>query len=341
MTHQAPITAPQFRNDLARRQQLGTTAWLAALMAGRKTPAAASRNWCLLEVDEAVADVFAEAHIPAAAYLVTRWLEQGPFWNKVPDAALLRLLLDFGIRHDTTVVLYGRNMTAAGRAAHLMLYAGALDVRLLDGGLQAWTQAGLPLAAGRPQARTPVADFGTAFPGCPHYLVNTQQVKSLLLQPDTALVSIRTWDEFSGRTSGYSYIDACGEIPGARWGRAGESGDMNSMSAFQNTDGSMKPAREIRDFWHGEGIHAGLHTAFYCGTGWRASLAFFYAWLMGWEHISVYDGGWFEWSSDPLNPRSTQRSIDTATMEVVQAGCSVGRRQARALAAEMQEGQIQ
>ena len=98
MTHQAPITAPQFRNDLARRQQLGTTAWLAALMAGRKTPAAASRNWCLLEVDEAVADVFAEAHIPAAAYLDTRWLEQGPFWNKVPDAALLRLLLDFGIR---------------------------------------------------------------------------------------------------------------------------------------------------------------------------------------------------------------------------------------------------
>jgi rhodanese-related sulfurtransferase len=36
---------------------------------------------------------------------------------------------------------------------------------------------------------------------------------------------------------------------------------------------------------------------FYCGTGWRASLAFFYAWLMGWEQIAVFDGGWFEWSS--------------------------------------------
>jgi thiosulfate/3-mercaptopyruvate sulfurtransferase len=45
-----------------------------------------------------------------------------------------------------------------------------------------------------------------------------------------------------------------------------------------------------------------MRIAFYCGTGWRASLAFFYAWLMGWEHISVYDGGWFEWSSDPANP---------------------------------------
>jgi thiosulfate/3-mercaptopyruvate sulfurtransferase len=40
----------------------------------------------------------------------------------------------------------------------------------------------------------------------------------------------------------------------------------------------------------------GRPTAFYCGTGWRASMAFFYAWLMDWPHISVYDGGWFEWS---------------------------------------------
>ncbi len=36
--------------------------------------------------------------------------------------------------------------------------------------------------------------------------------------------------------------------------------------------------------------------AFYCGTGWRASETFFYAYLMDWPNVSVYDGGWFEWS---------------------------------------------
>ncbi|NWP29049.1 sulfurtransferase, partial [Escherichia coli] len=36
--------------------------------------------------------------------------------------------------------------------------------------------------------------------------------------------------------------------------------------------------------------------------GWRASEAFFYAWLMDWKRISVYDGGWYEWSADPKNP---------------------------------------
>ncbi|MEJ2559104.1 MAG: rhodanese-like domain-containing protein, partial [Anaerolineae bacterium] len=42
--------------------------------------------------------------------------------------------------------------------------------------------------------------------------------------------------------------------------------------------------------------------AFYCGTGWRASETFFYAHLMGWPHVAVYDGGWFEWSRDESNP---------------------------------------
>ena len=23
---------------------------------------------------------------------------------------------------------------------------------------------------------------------------------------------------------------------------------------------------------------------------------------MGWQHVSVYDGGWFEWSANPSNP---------------------------------------
>src|SRR5437773_825026 len=41
--------------------------------------------------------------------------------------------------------------------------------------------------------------------------------------------------------------------------------------------------------------------AFYCGTGWRASETWCYAYLMGWPRIAVYDGGWFEWSQDPIS----------------------------------------
>lgn len=243
---------------------------------------------------------FLQGHIPDAGYIDTNQLEQEPLWNKVSDQALLHLLLENGIRHDTTVVLYARNTLAAARAAHLLLYAGVSDVRLLDGGLEAWCGAGLALAAGAPHRYPPIADFGAAFPARPDYLIDTQQVKSLLQRDDGTLVSIRTWDEFIGTTSGYCYIDVKGDIAGARWGRAGA--DVNSMSDFHNPDGTMKDAGEICAFWEQAGIHRDRLTAFYCGTGWRASVAFFYAWLMDWERISVYDGGWFEWSRDPANP---------------------------------------
>lgn len=291
-----------WRQDLVRWRQLVTPAWLAALVSGHAVGAAPGAGWRLLEVGCGGAAQFARGHIPGAGYLDTGELEAPPFWNKVGDAALLQVLLAQGIGHDSTVVLYGRSSLAAARAAHLMLYAGVADVRLLDGGFAAWQRAGLPLARGAPPPHPVQRDFGAAFPGHPEYLAGMREARELLLRPDGALVSIRTWNEFTGLTSGYSYIAAKGDIPGARWGRAGSGGDVDSMSEFQDADGAMRPAAQIEQLWRASGIHPGQQAAFYCGTGWRASLAFFYAWLMDWKRISVYDGGWCEWSSDPGNP---------------------------------------
>jgi 3-mercaptopyruvate sulfurtransferase SseA len=285
-----------------RWHQLVTPAWLAALIAGQRVVAAPAGNWRVFEVGYDGAASFHRGHIPGAAYLETRHLEGGPLWNKVPDAALLQVLLANGVRHDTTVVLYSRNMLCAARAAHLMLYAGLEDVRLLDGGFAAWQAAAGPVLHGTPSRHPAARDFGAAFPGHPEYLMDMRQVRELMRRKEGVLVSVRTWNEFVGRTSGYSYIAAKGDIPGARWGRAGGDGDVHSMSDFHRPDGTMKPPGEIQSFWGQAGIRSRTWTTFYCGTGWRASLAFFYAWLMNWERISVYDGGWFEWSSDPANP---------------------------------------
>jgi thiosulfate/3-mercaptopyruvate sulfurtransferase len=298
----ASIAPFGFRRDLYRWRQLVTPGWLAGLVSGASITAPPAGEWRLFEIGFGGADAFATGHIPGAGYIDTTQLEGGPLWNKVPDHELKQLLLGHGIRHDVTVVLYGRNPLAAARAAHLMLYAGVRDMRLLDGGFAAWNRAGLPVAQGLPRRYRAAADFGSAFPARPEYLMDMPQARSLLEQPDGALVSTRTWNEFIGKTSGYSYIDARGEIPGARWGRAGSDDDVNSMTEFHHVDGRMKPAADICRMWQSAGIHAKRHTAFYCGTGWRASLAFFYAWLMNWERIAVYDGGWCEWSRDGGNP---------------------------------------
>ncbi len=279
------------RADLARGRQLVDARQVAGILASN--PAA-----LLLEVGCGQLAHYAAAHIPGAGYLDTSDLEQAPLFNKVDDGALLAVLLRCGIHHGATVILYGRSTLAAARAAHLMLYAGVADVRLLDGGFAQWRAAGLPCARGRPRPMTSVPCFGAAFPLCPHFMKDIDFARS----NTGALVSIRTWSEFSGASSGYSYIAARGDIAGARWGRAGREGDVNSMSEYQHADGRMLPAAAIDGMWQGGAIVRARPAVFYCGTGWRASLAFFYAWLMGWDDISVYDGGWYEWSSDGANP---------------------------------------
>jgi molybdopterin synthase sulfurtransferase len=83
-----------------------------------------------------------------------------------------------------------------------MLYAGVVDVRLLDGGPAAWQAAGCPMEAGGPHTCPALADFGARLPARPDSLMNTEQARQLLQRQDSVLVSVRTWSEFVGRTSG-------------------------------------------------------------------------------------------------------------------------------------------
>jgi thiosulfate/3-mercaptopyruvate sulfurtransferase len=74
------------------------------------------------------------------------------------------------------------------------------------------------------------------------------------------------------------------------------------MDHYRNLDNTMRSYSELAAHWHLQGLHADRRVAFYCGTGWRASEAFFYAYLMGWRRVAVYDGGWLEWSHKPSHP---------------------------------------
>lgn len=178
------INPSLFRRDLVRWQQLVTPTWMAGLISGEPIVAAPSAGWRLFEIGFDSSALFLLGHIPGAGYIDTNQLEQEPLWNKVSDQALLQLLLDNGIRHHTTVVLYGRNTLAAARAAHLMLYAGVTDIRILDGGFTAWESAGFPVARGLPLHYPAVSDFGADFPAHPEYLIDMHQARKLSQQPD-------------------------------------------------------------------------------------------------------------------------------------------------------------
>ena len=189
---------------------------------------------------------------------------------------------------------------AATRALMIMRYAGVDDVRLLDGGYDWWVQGGNTVeTVERPPSPVDVIRRQPCR-SRPEVIVDIDEAKEILADPDgAALVSVRTWREHIGNVSGYNYIGPAGRIKGDVWGNCGT--DAYHMQHYRNIDNTMRAYPEIAANWAEAGITPDKWVAFYCGTGWRASETWFYAYLQGWERIAVYDGGWFEWSQDPIN----------------------------------------
>ena len=299
---------------LPRYDKLVHPDWLWELLQGGSPEAAPAGSFRLFHVNFGVPEEYEEDHLPGAFYLDTNLLEDPADWNRRSPEALEAAVLELGITRETTVILYGRDteghadekwpgrragQIAATRAALILSYAGVDDIRLLDGGYDAWVRSGKPLET-TPREPVPVTSFGAPIPARPQMIVDLAEAKEILSDPENAaLVSVRTWNEHIGKSSGYNYIAPAGRIAGDVWGNCGS--DAYHMQHYRTIDNTMRPYPEIAANWAEAGITPEKWVAFYCGTGWRASETWFYAYLMGWPRIAVYDGGWFEWCRDPVN----------------------------------------
>ncbi len=260
---------------------------------------------------------YEKGHIPGAIDLDTNWLESTETWNRCSPEKLKKVFEGLGITSDTTVILYGNFShptyddpfpgSSAGqlgtfRCAFIMLYAGVKDVRVLNGGMQSWLDEGFEVTTEEGE-KHPVSDFGALIPSRPEFAVDLPEAKEILRADDKNLVCMRSWPEYIGEFSGYHYIEKRGRIPGAVFANCGS--DAYHMENYRNLDHTNREYHEIEKMWKDLGITPDKHNAFYCGTGWRGSEAFFNAYLLGWKRISVFDGGWFEWSADESNPYET------------------------------------
>lgn len=249
------------------------------------------------------AEDYKKGHIPGAVHINTDEVEEGPVWNRLKDEELEQFALNNGIMADTTVVLYGADPMPAYRVAVILKYMGAKDVRVLNGGFAAWSNAGFEIEKNE-NKKTAVESFGVPVPSKSDYIIDLEEAKHVLADKENStLVDIRSWDEFIGKTSGYDYIEPKGRPAGSVWGRAGSNN--SNLEDYRNLDNTMRSGSEIISMWEEEGISPDNKLAFYCGTGWRAAEVLFYADVLGLENITLYDGGWNEWSMDPSNPVET------------------------------------
>ena len=247
---------------------------------------------------------YAKGHVPTAFHIDTDSFEPPPEWMLDSDENLAKWALQYGFNVNDTVIVTGADQMAAYRLAVVLRYIGVSDVRVLNGGNNAWTAAGFALET---ESHQPVVseDFGAEIPGNAALIVTIPQLKEYLQMPDQyILVDNRGWDEFIGESSGYSYHDKKGRIPGAVFGYAGTDGS-GDLSYYRNIDDTIRNQKEVEQLWEGQSIDTEKHMMFMCGSGWRVAEILTYANVYGYDNTSIYSDGWIGWSNDPENPIET------------------------------------
>lgn len=283
-------------------------AYIKSVMDGKQEE---SKNYVILDTSTE-ATPYNEGHIPGAYHCSVRQVESSTYaayanntidytdenlGNLHEPAELAALLKKYNITKDTMVILYGAH-PATERVAFCFLYCGVENVKVLNGSLTNWKNAGYEVET---KVNTPVTDanydFGTTVPAHPKYIVSKEELKDKLANDKNfRLVSIRSLDEFKGLSDGnYPMLQEKGEIAGAVFGRAGN--DANTMEEYMNADGTLISYERFKGFMADSYVYPTNEVCFFCGTGWRATMPLLMAYEKGWK-VSLYDGGWWQWTRD-------------------------------------------
>lgn len=245
---------------------------------------------------------YVEAHIPGAHFAdLEKDLSGAVIPGKTgrhplpePDQLLAKLQA-LGVNADSQIVLYDDGPGAfAAHAWWLLVWLGKRDgLYLLDGGLRAWREAGLPLDDKRPTS-APGTLQGNADDSL---TIDAATLSSQLASPDLTLLDARALPRFLGEVEPIDPV--AGHIPGA-----------HCLPFTENLDtaGRFLSPNQLRTRFeqHLAGKSSDSLVA-YCGSGVTACHNLFALCLAGYPLARLYPGSWSEWITDPQRPVARQR----------------------------------
>lgn len=236
-----------------------------------------------LLIDGRASHDFVRGFVPGAVHL-DLWGVSLIDTSEAPLRAFMwmigHLFAQRGVSPDRHVVVYDE--TSGLRAARLfwfLEYLGHPSVQVLDGGLGAWTSAGISVST---DAHAPVE---SPWHGTPVHdrLASWAQVRDALGSPSVAIVDTRSADEYFGRLV---RAKRSGAIPGAvnlEWKR-----NLGADGRYRSTD-------ELRRQYEAAGVTREKTVITYCQGGYRAAHTYLALRTLGYPDVRNYTGSWKEW----------------------------------------------
>jgi len=222
---------------------------------------------------------YAKVHITGAiSFPYTSFDKSGkPEGLLIGDQEMAKILGDKGISEKNTIVFYDEHDGRyAARMYMLLKYLGAKDVKVLDGGIEAWKKARKPVT------KTPSTGKKTTFTASPQKKWMTTIASVGTAKAGTVVVDTRAPGEYKGTEK-----ESKGHIPGA----------INlEYKELLKADGTMKSKAELERLYAAKGITKDKEIILYCSTGVRTGYHFMaLVTILGYNNVKIYDGGYNEW----------------------------------------------
>lgn len=236
-------------------------------------------------------EAYAAGHIPGAVSApYPKW--RGPANNPgqlPPIDELTKLVRSLGLDADShaVVVSTGKNATAFGGSARVywtLKYLGLSELSVLNGGLNAWTSAGLPESKKTPEV-TPtdyVAQLDQSL------IATTEDVAAQVDNPETRLVDARPHSYFVGEVKAPTArvpgtIKNAVNLENGKWFKPGTSVFVSPDKARKIAASTLTdPAKETISF---------------CNTGhWAATDWFALSEVVGMKNVRLYPASLAEWT---------------------------------------------
>jgi len=235
-------------------------------------------------------------HIPGASYAhldhdMASAIDDHSGRHPLPDPVkFARYLSSIGWSGGKLLVAYDAGSNAiAGRLWWLMRYFGQPSA-LLDGGLNAWIEAGYALESGDVAPEPAMQE--ELVPGV-DMTINSAMLRDHLAE--VTVVDARSCERFSGAVE---HLDSkAGHIPGA----LNRPFDSNLTQAGRFKDSALLCA-EFKALLGDTDLNKVVHS---CGSGVTACHNLFAMELAGLDTGRLFPGSWSEWIRDPARPIET------------------------------------
>jgi thiosulfate/3-mercaptopyruvate sulfurtransferase len=190
-----------------------------------------------------------------------------------------------GIDDRMTICIYEQEgVFSAPRAWWMLRTFGARDVSILDGGLRAWVEAGLPTSSG-PVYRAP-ANF--------HATLDREGIRDFpqmqqLIAGRGQILDARSAGRFTGAAPEPRSGISSGHMPGAT------SIPYTELVA----DGRLKSVEQLHKVFEATGVDLKQPITTTCGSGVTAAVIALGLEIGGADRVSLYDGSWAEYAQHP------------------------------------------